>query len=858
MNQRIDIDGIKERIKEYLPQYLTEQGHQPPQAYKYFRCINPDHNDSSPSCHVMPNTDDKLFHCFSCNITGDIFLAASFLEDKPMAGRGFISDNLLYLAKKYNVEVPDLNLTEDELYEMDVYQAYANAASIIKTPTKMSDRVKGWLTDRGWLDTENSALRKIGVGSIASFEDYIQRMTVNYKHKIDFLEEIDLARKGMFHPDNVLFTVKDENGAPVGFAARNLRYEEQKEAYDKERKEILATDGENSSRLTDLFKPSKYINTSERCPIYQKSKRLFNFNLAKKFTPPLYVFEGYSDVVTLYMAGLRNCVSIGSTAFSKDHLELILNTDPPIKHIIFVLDADKAGNDGTKRFVELLEGSVGGHVGLRTEIIVMPEGSDDPDAYVRKFPTFESGAQAFRQLEKIDIFTWKLQQGVKAGADPLALAESAIPLIVNESNFLLRMDMTEKLAKITKLDKEGLWREVMRMVDSESSRIEEEKAAIARRTVKELGRGTKDLQATLQAALHQTEMVEKRRSGYDPLSNVKAMDYVMERCMKATNNMELITGYPFLDHAMNGLPREECFISAPGKPNQGKSTFFDNLTIGLLENNKDVMVFFHTIDDALGARLTRMLGARFDYPSEYFKKAGYYLNNLDKIPYRYRNFDKVYQQAQAWLTNMMQSERLIVADVAGLSPQLPALEGWVRSIRAKFPQRSLVILGDNFHLYDIPGMEPGEAKTREMSMFVKRLTTEHHCTIMMTAELPKSSLRAGERPRLANIKGTSGVAYDANANFGVYNDMKDWGEHKCKLYWQDPEAPSEGVDSHGNDLGSPRRPIIEVVIDKSKISDFDGSIFFRLNPVTGKMIECEKGEQDSMREKAYPTPTSPE
>jgi hypothetical protein len=34
------------------------------------------------------------------------------------------------------------------------------------------------------------------------------------------------------------------------------------------------------------------------------------------------------------------------------------------------------------------------------------------------------------------------------------------------------------------------------------------------------------------------------------------------------------------------------------------------------------------------------------------------------------------------------------------------------------------------------GYEPGEAKIREMSMFVKLLTTQHRCTILMTAELP--------------------------------------------------------------------------------------------------------------------------
>lgn len=852
--QRIDLDNIKEQVKTWLPSYLSSQGISLNNR-KQFKCINPDHNDQHPSSHIIDTSDDKLFHCFSCNVTGDIFLAASFLEDKPLSGPGFISDNLRYLAGMYGIEVPTMELTAEEYYEMDVFRAYADAASIIKTPTQQSDRVKAWITERGW---DEKTLKKIGIGSIASYEDFIQRMTVNYKHKIAFLEEIDLTRKSIFNENTVIFTIKDEHGAPVGFAGRNLRYDEQTEQYKSDIARITAEKGENAPELGDLFKPSKYYNTGDKCPIYQKSKRLFNFNLAKKFTPPLYVFEGYSDVVTAFMAGLKNTVSIGSTAFTRDHLDLILNTDPPVKHIVFVLDADKAGTAGTQRFVDLLEAAIGGHVGLRAEIVVMPEGSDDPDAYIRKFPNLEAGVHEFRKLEKIDIFTWKLQQAMRNQQDPLTLAESSIPLIVNESNFLIRMAMTEKLAKVTGLNKEGLWREVMRMVDSESHRIDEEKKALATRTIKELGRNTKDLQSVLQSAQSQAEMIEKKRSGYDPSSTMKAVTYVMDRAASAKENTELTfgvaenDGYPILTKAINGLPKEECFISVPGKPNQGKSTFFDNLTIKLLDNNSDVIVFFHSIDDALGARIPRLLGARYNYPSEYFKRSGYWLNNMDKLPYRYRNFDQVYQQAQAWLDNVVNNERLILADVASLAPHLPALEVWIRSIRSKFPQRALVVLGDNFHLYDLPGYEPGEAKTREMSMFVKRMTTQHRCTIMMTAELPKASLKAGDRPRLANIKGTSGIAYDANANFGIYNDLKDFGEQRAKLVWQDFEA------SNCETSEAPVRPYIEVVIDKSKISDFDGSIFFRLNPVTGHMKECEEAEQKTCKEKAYPTPVQGE
>lgn len=847
MSSRLNIDAIKEQVKGYLPQYLAKLGVQPGPMRK-FKCINPDHNDSNPSCSYIPGTDDRLFHCFSCNITGDIFLAANFLEDKPLSGRGFISDNLLYLAKECGIEVPELSLTDDELYEMEVYRAYSNAASIIKTPTKLSDKVTERITTLGW---PAQVMTKIGVGSVASYDDYMSRMA-RYGHTPQFLEDVDLARRYLFNHNNLLFTIKDEDGAPVGFAARNLLYERQKTQYDADLKHLLETEPEGSAKFDELFKPAKYINTDAKCKIYQKSKRLFNYNLAKKFSP-LYVFEGQGDCVTLYAAGLKGSTAIGSTAFTREHLELILNSEPPIKHLIFVLDADKAGDAGTAKFVKLIEEQIGGHVGLRVEIITMPEGSDDPDSYVRKFG-FEKGLEEFRKLEKIDIFTWKMRESIKQGGDPLTIAQGAVPLIVNEPNFLIRMDMTEKLSKATGLDKEGLWREVMRQVDSESMRIEEEKALIAKRTAQALTRDCKDVQAILQSALDQTEMVEKRRAGYDPRNTVSSVEFVLERASKVAKRMELETGFPLLDKAINGIPVEEAFISVPGKPNQGKSTFLDNLTIGLLNNNKDVTLLFHSIDDSLSIRIARLLAAKFhEHPkfesplhSEYFKRSGYYLANP---PFNCPNFEEIYNAAKIWLAKQVEEERLVLADVAGLPPSLPALESWVKSIRSKFPKRSVVVMGDNFHLYDLSGFDPGESKVRAMSQFVKRMTTEHRVTCLMTCELPKESLRPGTRPRISKIKGTSGVAYDASANFGIYNDLKDRPED-ADLIWYDDSVQVQGTNGHISHVMNNKMPIIEVIVDKSKLSSFDGTIYYRLHPDSGKMTECEQGEQDTYQNRA--------
>jgi len=864
-NVRHNLDQVKERVKEYLPQYLIQMGVHV-NGRGLFKCINPSHSDNNPSCGIVPESDNKVFHCFACRSVGNIFHAAAFLEGKPLSGVGFLHDNLIYLATRFGVEVPEFNPTPEEIYEMEIYSAYSHAAMYVRSCT-LSDRVKTKVATLGW---SADVMLKTGTGSVTSYEDYMSRMTKptsegGFGHKLDFLREVDLTRKALFNPDNLIFTIKDEHGAPVGFAARNLKYEEEKANYDKQKQDIINLNGEDAPQLKELWHPTKYINTAEtgmKNHIYQKSKRLYNFDRARKRTPPLYVVEGYSDAVTMDAAGIHNVCAIGSISFTKEHLNLVLNVGDKngesIKHIIFVLDADDAGEEGTRRFVAMLEETMAGHIGLRVEIISMPEGTDDPDAFIRMHGLANGGA-ALRNLEHLDMFSWRLRKAIKDGEDPLTLSERIIPMIVNEQNYLQRMRMSEQLASQTGLDKQGVWREVMRRVDDDAMRLEEEKVLIAKRTSSELARNSKDIQSILSSAQIQVELIERRRLGYDPSNVMKSVEYVFEQSEANISGIELITGFKHLDEALGGMPKAESFLSVPGKPNQAKTTFLQNLTWRLLDNNPNVIVLFHTVDDALSAFVPRMLGGRYNLPSVWFKRSGYYMNDPVGIKQTQEwlqqhditmTFEELHGIANQWIRKQIESERLVLADVVGLPGSLPALETWVKNLRQKFPDKPLIVIGDNFHLFDLPGYDIGEGKTREMSMFIKRLANQQRCTCIFSCELPKESLRPGVRPRVSRIKGTSGVAYDANANLGVYNDLKDL-ESKATIFWTDDKDLDTVIGNGGICNHVPKRkPIIEIVIDKSKLSSFDGTIYYKLWPETGRMEEVSDEEQSLFRSRA--------
>ena len=330
----------------------------------------------------------------ACGASGSIFEAAHFIEGKPLSGHGFLMDTVPYLAQMFNVPIPRLDLNPEDLYEMETYQAYQHAAYIIRNSTP-SELVQAKLAELSW---PKEVLGAVGIGSVSSYEDYIHRMTASYGHKREFLKDVDLDRKSLFNENNLIYTVKDEHGSPVGFAARDLRYEEKEEAYQKKLEVLKTKFGADEKAFKaekdKLFKPRKYNNSAEsgvvegtnetrpKNTIFKKGSRLFNFDLAKKATPPLEVFEGQPDCVTAFAYGMKNSTAIGSTHFTEEHLDLILSADPPIKHLVFTLDADEAGRKGTDSFVNLVEEKLGGHPGLKVEIRVMPDGSDDPDRFI--------------------------------------------------------------------------------------------------------------------------------------------------------------------------------------------------------------------------------------------------------------------------------------------------------------------------------------------------------------------------------------------------------------------------------------------------------------------------------------------
>jgi hypothetical protein len=252
----------------------------------------------------------------------------------------------------------------------------------------------------------------------------------------------------------------------------------------------------------------------------------------------------------------------------------------------------------------------------------------------------------------------------------------------------------------------------------------------------------------------------------------------------------------------------------------------------------------HHVDDASLLRLPRLLGIMCGIPSRRIMKAGASLlePSADK-------FEEVFSKAEAQLLQWVQDERLILADQAILDSDLNSLDRWVRQIRRKYPERNMVVIGDNFHLFTMRGYEEGENKVREMSKFISSMPTRHGLTTLFSMEIPKEILKPGVRPLYTNIKNSGGISFDSKLNMGVYQDLQDFSD--SQLTWLSPNYMERIIGPNNEEIIREKpMPIMEIIVDKNKVTGERRTIFYRLEPDSGRMTECSPAEQFELKDKA--------
>lgn len=155
-----------------------------------------------------------------------------------------------------------------------------------------------------------------------------------------------------------MFPSADRRGRVLGFGARAMR--------------------ENQ--------PPKYLNTSDG-ELYHKRSQLFGIDLARKAAARagrMILVEGYTDVLALHQAGMRNAVGIMGTALTE---EQIGELERVVRVLDLCLDADSAGQEAMLRAARLAERR---KPPLELRVVPLIEGTDPAELVERE------GADALR------------------------------------------------------------------------------------------------------------------------------------------------------------------------------------------------------------------------------------------------------------------------------------------------------------------------------------------------------------------------------------------------------------------------------------------------------------------------------
>jgi len=114
----------------------------------------------------------------------------------------------------------------------------------------------------------------------------------------------------------------------------------------------------------------KYLNTSEN-EIYHKGRQLFGIDRARAHASKcgrIVVVEGYTDVLALHQAGIRESVAIMGTALTAEQMAELGRAAPLV---VLALDADRSGQEAMVRAAQ--------HGGVDLRAVEMPDGSDPAD-----------------------------------------------------------------------------------------------------------------------------------------------------------------------------------------------------------------------------------------------------------------------------------------------------------------------------------------------------------------------------------------------------------------------------------------------------------------------------------------------
>ena len=389
MIDRATIDKIMDatNIVDVVGEFVTLR-----KAGVNYKGLCPFHDDTTPSFMVSPSK--QICKCFACGEGGT---AINFLMKHEQIT---YPEALRWLAKKYNIEIQEKELTDEEKQQQSDREsmlavnewALKYFQDMLKNDPDGIAIGKQYFRSRGIRD---DIIEKFNLGYALPKRDALAIAAQKAGYKPEFLEKTGLCIKGEKglhdrYAGRVIFPWLNVSGRVVAFGGRLL---------DARTKGVQ----------------QKYVNSPDS-ELYHKERELYGLFQAKKAIAKedrVYMVEGYTDVIAMHQCGIENVVANSGTALSLYQIKLLRRFT---QNITLLYDGDEAGIHAAMRGTDMLL-----EEGMNLQVLLLPDG-DDPDSFSKKHSASE--LKDYIEKNATDFITFKTRQTVDGITDPVKRSEA--------------------------------------------------------------------------------------------------------------------------------------------------------------------------------------------------------------------------------------------------------------------------------------------------------------------------------------------------------------------------------------------------------------------------------------------------
>lgn len=357
-----------------------------------YKGLCPFHDDKNPSFMVSPAKN--ICHCFVCGGGGN---AVNFLMRHEQIT---YPEALRWLAQKYNIEIQEKELTDEEKQEQSERESMfiVNEWAMKYFEDVLNNHEDGKAIGRQYFRSRgirDDIIAKFHLGFALSNRQSLYTEATSKGYQEEFLVKTGLCirnERGAYdrYAGRVIFPWLNVSGKVVAFGGRLL-----------------------DSRTKGVAQ--KYVNSPDS-EIYHKERELYGLFQAKRAIVKedrVYMVEGYTDVIAMHQCGIENVVANSGTALSDYQIRLLHRFT---SNITLLYDGDEAGIHAAMRGTDMLLAE-----GMNVKVLLLPDG-DDPDSFSRKHTASE--LKEYIEQHQTDFIVFKTKLTVENVDDPVKRSEA--------------------------------------------------------------------------------------------------------------------------------------------------------------------------------------------------------------------------------------------------------------------------------------------------------------------------------------------------------------------------------------------------------------------------------------------------